>query len=85
VLEMYLYRIYYGHNAYGLGAASQTYFAKDAKDLTPAQAAFLAGIIQAPVAYDPETHFDLARQRGADDIAPDPAESVHSNLHHGSS
>jgi membrane peptidoglycan carboxypeptidase len=63
VLEMYLNRIYYGHNAYGLGAASQTYFAKDAKDLTPAQAAFLAGIIQAPVAYDPETHFDLARQR----------------------
>ena len=63
VLEMYLNRIYYGHNAYGLGAASQTYFSKDAKDLTPAQAAFLAGMIQAPVAYDPQTHFDLARQR----------------------
>jgi membrane peptidoglycan carboxypeptidase len=63
VLEMYLNRVYYGHNAYGLGAASQTYFSKDAKDLTPAQAAFLAGIIQAPVAYDPQTHFDLARQR----------------------
>jgi membrane peptidoglycan carboxypeptidase len=63
VLEMYLNRIYYGHNAYGLGAASQTYFAKDAKDLTAAQAAFLAGIIQAPVAYDPQTHFDLARER----------------------
>jgi len=63
VLEMYLNRVYYGHNAYGLGAASQTYFSKDAKDLTPAQAAFLAGLIQAPVAYDPQTHFDLARQR----------------------
>ena len=63
VLEMYLNRVYYGHNAYGLGAASQTYFAKDPKDLTPAQAAFLAGLIQAPVAYDPETHFDLARDR----------------------
>ncbi|MDQ6918333.1 MAG: penicillin-binding protein, partial [Candidatus Dormibacteraeota bacterium] len=63
VLEMYLNRVYYGHNAYGIGAASQTYFAKDAKDLTPAQAAFLAGLIQAPVAYDPQVHFDLARQR----------------------
>ncbi len=63
VLEMYLNRVYYGHNAYGLGAASQTYFSQDPKDLTPAQAAFLAGLIQAPVAYDPETHFDLARDR----------------------
>ncbi|HEY8762143.1 MAG TPA: transglycosylase domain-containing protein [Candidatus Dormibacteraeota bacterium] len=63
ILEMYLNRIYYGHNAYGLGAASQTYFSKDPKDLTPAQAAFLAGLIQAPVAYDPEVHFDLARER----------------------
>jgi membrane peptidoglycan carboxypeptidase len=63
ILEMYLNRVYYGHNAYGLGAASQTYFSKDPKDLTPAQAAFLAGIIQAPVAYDPQTHFDLAHQR----------------------
>ncbi len=63
VLEMYLNRVYYGHNAYGLGAASQTYFSKDAKDLTPAQAAFLAGLIQAPIAYDPQTHFDLAHQR----------------------
>jgi len=63
VIEMYLNRVYYGHNSYGLGAASQTYFGKEAKDLTPAQAAFLAGLIQAPVAYDPQTHFDLARQR----------------------
>ena len=63
VLEMYLNRVYYGHNAYGLGAASQTYFSKDPKDLTPAQAAFLSGMIQAPVAYDPQTHFNLTRER----------------------
>jgi membrane peptidoglycan carboxypeptidase len=63
VLEMYLNRVYYGHGAYGVGAASQIYFSKDAKDLTPAQAAFLAGLIQAPVAYDPQVHYDLARQR----------------------
>jgi len=63
ILEMYLNRVYYGHGAYGIGAASETYFSKDAKDLTPAEAAFLAGLIQAPVAYDPQVHFDLARQR----------------------
>ena len=63
ILEMYLNRVYYGHNAYGIGAASQTYFGKEARDLTPAEAAFLAGLIQAPVAYDPRTHFELARQR----------------------
>jgi penicillin-binding protein 1A len=63
VLEMYLNRVYYGHNAYGLGAASEVYFAKDPKDLSPAQAAFLAGLIQAPISYDPQTHFDLARGR----------------------
>jgi membrane peptidoglycan carboxypeptidase len=63
ILTMYLNRVYYGHGAYGIGAASRTYFSKDAKDLTPAQAAFLAGLIQAPAAYDPEVHYDLARQR----------------------
>jgi membrane peptidoglycan carboxypeptidase len=63
VLTMYLNRVYYGHGAYGIGAASRTYFTKDAKDLTPAQAAFLAGLIQAPAAYDPQNHYDLARER----------------------
>lgn len=63
ILSMYLNRVYFGHGAYGIGAAAKTYFSKNAKDLTPAQAAFLAGLIQAPTAYDPVTHFDLARQR----------------------
>ena len=64
VLEMYLNRVYYGHNAYGIGAASKIYFGKENPgELTPAEAAFLAGLIQAPVAYDPQTHFDLGRQR----------------------
>jgi membrane peptidoglycan carboxypeptidase len=63
ILSMYLNRVYFGHGAYGIGAAAKTYFSKDAKDLTPAQAAFLAGLIQAPTAYDPVTHYDLARQR----------------------
>ncbi|MGH7765385.1 MAG: transglycosylase domain-containing protein, partial [Candidatus Dormibacteraceae bacterium] len=63
ILSMYLNRVYFGHGAYGIGAAARTYFARDAKDLTPAQAAFLAGVIQAPTAYDPVTHYDLARER----------------------
>jgi len=63
ILTMYLNRVYFGHGAYGIGAASRTYFHKDAKDLTAAQAAFLAGLIQAPTAYDPVPHYNLARER----------------------
>ena len=63
ILSMYLNRVYFGHGAYGIGAAARTFFSKDAKDLTPAQAAFLAGLIQAPSAYDPVIHFSLARER----------------------
>jgi membrane peptidoglycan carboxypeptidase len=63
ILTMYLNRVYFGHGAYGVGAAARTYFNKDAKDLTPAQAAFLAGLIQAPSLYDPVLHYDLAHQR----------------------
>ncbi len=63
ILTMYLNRVYYGHGAYGIGAASRTYFTRDPKDLTPAQAAFLAGLIQAPASYDPVAHYELARER----------------------
>ena len=63
ILGMYLNRVYVGHGAYGVGAAAKTYFNKDAKDMTPAQAAFLAGMIQAPAAYDPKLHYDLAHER----------------------
>lgn len=63
ILTMYMNRVYYGHGAYGIGAASRVYFNKDAKDLTVAQAAFLAGLVQAPTAYDPQAHYALARDR----------------------
>ena len=63
ILTMYLNRVYFGHGAYGIGAAARTYFSKDAKDLSAAEAAFLAGLIQAPTAYDPEVHFDYAQAR----------------------
>ncbi len=63
ILTMYMNRVYFGHGAYGIGAAAKTYFNKEAKDLTAAQAAFLAGLIQAPTAYDPVPHYDLAHER----------------------
>src|SRR5437763_17184351 len=63
ILSMYLNRVYFGHGAYGVGAAARTYFNKDAKDLSPAEAAFLAGVIQARSAYDPVVHFDDAHDR----------------------
>jgi len=45
ILELYMNRVYYGHGAYGVGAAAKTYFGNDmlVKDLSPAQAAFLRG------------------------------------------
>jgi penicillin-binding protein 1A len=63
ILTMYLNRVYFGHGAYGVGAAARTYFDESPSKLTPAQAAFLAGLIQAPTAYDPVLHYDLAHQR----------------------
>jgi penicillin-binding protein 1A len=53
VLRRYLNTVYYGHLAYGVEAAAETYFSKHAKDLGPAQAALLAGLPQAPSQYDP--------------------------------
>lgn len=53
ILAMYLNTVYYGEGAYGIQAASETYFAKDAKDLTIAQAALLAGLPQRPSGLSP--------------------------------
>lgn len=48
VLCNYLNTIYLGRSAYGIQAAAQAYFGKDAKDLTVPEAAMLAGIIPSP-------------------------------------
>jgi 1A family penicillin-binding protein len=53
ILQMYLNEISYGKNAYGIEAAAQTYFGKNAKDLTLSESAYLASIIQAPSYYNP--------------------------------
>lgn len=53
ILEMYLNQIPYGGTSYGLEAASQVYFAKNARDLTLAEASILAGLPVAPSRYSP--------------------------------
>ncbi|MGH3586992.1 MAG: transglycosylase domain-containing protein, partial [Pseudonocardia sp.] len=63
VLENYLNTIYWGRGTYGIQAASQEYFNKDAKDLTPSEAALLSGIIPSPVNWDPSVNPDQAKIR----------------------
>jgi penicillin-binding protein 1A len=53
ILAGYLNNVYYGYQAYGIEAAAQTYFSRRAARLTLTQAALLAGLPQAPSAYDP--------------------------------
>jgi len=65
LLRMYLDDGYYGHGLYGLTAATEGYFGVQPADLTWAQATLLAGLFQAPTAYDPFLHPDLAKQRQA--------------------
>lgn len=59
IFWMYLNQIPYGSNAYGIEAASQTFFGKQAKDLTVAQAALLATLPKAPTFYSPYNHDHL--------------------------
>jgi penicillin-binding protein 1A len=63
ILRMYLDDGYYGDGRYGLTAASEGYFGVAPDRLTWAQASLLAGLFQAPSAYDPFTHPDAARAR----------------------
>jgi membrane peptidoglycan carboxypeptidase len=54
IVTAYLNEIYYGHRAYGVAAAANIYFGvEDLAELTPAQAALLAGLPKAPSVYDP--------------------------------
>src|SRR3954454_13081131 len=53
ILQGYLNTIYFGRGAYGIQAASQAYFNKDAKDLTVPEGAVLAAVLNSPVALDP--------------------------------
>ncbi|NUT35071.1 MAG: PASTA domain-containing protein [Hamadaea sp.] len=53
ILEGYLNIAYFGNHAYGIYAASQVYFGKEPMALTAPEAAFLAGLVKSPSAYNP--------------------------------
>ncbi len=63
IIQMYLNEIYYGNLAYGIEAAAQTYFGKPVQELNLAETAFLAGLPQAPLEWDPYTNFEGAKAR----------------------
>ncbi len=63
ILEMYLNQVSYGGAAYGIEEAAKTYFGKSAKDLTLEEAAFLAGLPQAPSIYSPYNDKEAAIRR----------------------
>jgi penicillin-binding protein 1A len=63
LLTAYLNSAYFGQGAYGIWSASERYFGVAPNRLRLPQASLLAGLIQAPSAYDPARHPELARQR----------------------
>jgi membrane peptidoglycan carboxypeptidase len=65
ILETYLNRADFGNLAYGIEAASRTYFAKSARDLDLAEAALLAGLLQGPSVHDPLRDLAGAKERQA--------------------
>jgi membrane peptidoglycan carboxypeptidase len=71
ILEMYLNKIFYGNQAFGVEAAANVYFGKAAHDLSLAEASFLAGLPQRPTLYDPfrPEGFRRARLRQHDVLA----------------
>jgi membrane peptidoglycan carboxypeptidase len=63
ILNMYLNAVYYGNGYWGDVAAARGYFGVNPDELTWAEAALLAGLPQAPSAYDPVVHLALAKLR----------------------
>jgi penicillin-binding protein 1A len=63
ILEMYLNQVYFGHGAYGVEAASRTYFGKSVSELTVREAALIAALPRAPTNYSPFEHPDAAKRR----------------------
>jgi len=65
ILELYLNRINFGvpGNKRGIQTAAQYYFGKDVQDITLVEAAMLAGVINAPNAYNPINNLELSQKR----------------------
>ena len=63
IMELYANHIFLGANAYGVEAGAETYFGKQAKDLTLEEAALLAGVPKAPTEYSPIVNPTRAKER----------------------
>ncbi|SFI64758.1 transglycosylase domain-containing protein [Albimonas pacifica] len=63
ILSIYLNRVYLGAGAYGFEAAAQRYFGKSAREVNPAEAAMLAGLLKAPSRYAPTSDLAVAQNR----------------------
>jgi penicillin-binding protein 1A len=63
IIQMYLNHHYFGPGSYGIQAASQLYFSKDAQELTLLDCAVLVGLLKAPSRYNPLAHPDRALRR----------------------
>ncbi|MFJ8716917.1 transglycosylase domain-containing protein [Streptomyces violaceus] len=66
ILQGYLNTSYYGRGAYGIQAAAQTYYGKDAVKLEPSECAFLAALLKGPTYYDPAGNESLDTAASAD-------------------
>lgn len=85
VFEIYANIIYFGHGAYGLVNASETYFGKKPDELNDGELTMLAGIPNSPNLFDPIKHYSYSRKRQAavvqnmvevGDLTPQEAEQV---------
>jgi penicillin-binding protein 1A len=63
ILELYLNRVYFGGGAYGIDAASRTFFGHGAERLSLGEAAVIAGLVKAPSNYSPTADVEAARGR----------------------
>jgi penicillin-binding protein 1A len=63
ILELYLNRVYFGGGAYGIDAASRTFFGHGAERLGLGEAAIIAGLVKAPSNYSPTADVEAARGR----------------------
>ena len=63
IFNLYLNHIYFGHGASGVKTAAQTYFDKELDELTLAESALLAGIIQRPTSFSPYNNPEAAMSR----------------------
>jgi penicillin-binding protein 1A len=85
IIAMYLNKVFYGSNAYGIKAAANTFFGKEPSELTIPEAAMLVGVVNAPTRYNPVNNPDrsivrrntvMARMKSAGFISREQLDSL---------